>query len=187
MRFVLGIAAALLITPVSFGQSLAIGAIGGEMLTNDLSTSWVSGVSTRYAVGPELDIGLPLGLGFEVDALYRHENYQVPAFSSLVYNRNSWEFPLLVKERLGLPLVKPFVEAGYAPRTLSQGFSSGTSHGIVLGGGVELGVGRLRVAPAIRYTRWNNGPALLVFANGPTIYLTQNQVDVLVGLSWKLH
>ena len=156
------------------------------MVNNDLSSPWVAGVSTRYAIGPELDIGLPFGFGIEVDALYRHEGYQVPAYSALEYHRTSWEFPFLLKKSLSFPVIKPFVEAGYAPRAMEQSFDSGPSHGIVIGGGIQFGIGRLRLSPAVRYTRWSNAPYLLVFADGPSISLTQNQVDILLGISWKI-
>jgi hypothetical protein len=157
------------------------------MLTNDLNNQWVDSVSSRYAIGPQLDIGLPLGFGIEVDALYRHESYQ-PSFGvSQQYERTSWEFPFLLKKTLlPFPVVKPFVEAGYAPRTMESIGYPGVSHGLVIGGGVEFRIGRLRLSPAIRYTHWDNAPAVLVFSDGPTINLTQNQVDALVGISWKL-
>ncbi len=176
-----------------FAQSLSVGVIGGAMTTNDLSSQWVQDVSTRYAIGPQLDLGLPLGFSVEADALYRNESYQTPQWTSnliLQHPRTSWEFPILLKKTLlPLPVVKPFIEAGWVPRDiLSSTFTpSSSSQGLVIGAGVQLGIGRLRLSPALRYTRWNNAPALIVFANGPTISLTQNQVDVLIGLSWKLH
>jgi len=180
------IAAGILTCSVCFGQSISIGCIGGGMATNDLNGQWVTSVSTRYIVGPELNIGLPLGFRFEVDALYRHENYQALG-GSMQYPRTSWEFPLLLKKSLPFPVVKPFVEAGYAPRTMrGVDIYPSVSHGLVIGGGVEFGIGRLRLSPAVRYTYWNNAPTLLVFFDGPTISLTQNQADILLGISWKL-
>ena len=182
MRSCLGLTAGIVTCSICFGQSLSIGVIGGGMATNDLSNQFVTSVSTRYVVGPKLDIGLPLGFGIEADALYRHESFQTDFSGSSELYRTSWEFPILLKKRLSLPLVKPFVEAGYAPRASE----SVASHGLVVGGGVEFGIGRLRLSPSVRYTRWSNGPIVEVFPNGPTIYLTQNQVDLLVGISWKL-
>jgi len=182
------IAAGILTCSVSFGQSISIGGIGGEMLTNDLSNQWFTGVSTRYVIGPQLDIGLPLGFGFEADALYRNESYQTHAVAGQ-YARTSWEFPFLLKKSLPFPVIKPFVEAGYAPRTMQGMYTyPAVSHGLVIGGGVAFGIGRLRLSPAVRYTHWNNGPILLGYtsSNGPTLYMTQNQVDLLLGISWKL-
>lgn len=187
MRAYFWIFVLLLTSSICFGQSISIGGIGGGMLTNDLNNQWVDRVSSRYAIGPQLDIGLPLGFGVEVDALYRHESYQ-PSFGvSEQYERTSWEFPFLLKKTLlPFPVVKPFVEGGYAPRTMESMGYPGVSHGLVIGGGVEFRIGRMRLSPAIRYTHWDNAPAVLVFADGPTINLTQNQVNALVGISWKL-
>lgn len=159
------------------------------MVSNDLSNQWLDSVSTRYAIGPELDIGLPLGFGIEVDALYRHEGYKINFYPQYAEQyATSWEFPLLLKKSLSFPGIKPFVEAGYAPRAL-RGTSyteATTSHGFVIGGGVQFGIGRLRLAPVVHYTLWNNSPVLLVIADGPSPQLTANQVDILVGISWKL-
>lgn len=118
-------------------------------------------MSKRYVVGPQVDIGLPFGLGIEVDALYRREGYQggpVLYNGDFTEHANSWEFPLLLKYRLPVPLLRPFLEVGYAPRVISgrvhyytSNTVSGTdypaSQGVVVGGGVQFGVGRLPWRP----------------------------------------
>jgi hypothetical protein len=185
------ITAGALICSICCGQSLSIGAIGGGMVSNDLSNPWLSSVSARYTFGPQVDIGLPFGLGIEADALYRHEGYQVtfaPGYGELY--ATSWQFPILLKKTLGpFPIVKPFVEGGWAPRVLeSTSYASSTSsQGLVIGGGARVGIGRLHLEPEIRYTHWNNSPTLLVIPNGPSPQLSSNQVDLLLGISWKLH
>jgi hypothetical protein len=115
---------------------------------------------------------------------------------------------MLLKYKLHFPVVKPFVEAGYAPRVINgtindlciglcgptpvsvyrqsqSGTNWSTSHGLVVGGGVQVGLGRLRLSPEVRYTYWNNA-AISVFSDFP-FQSTQNQVDVLVGIGWKVH
>ena len=83
------------------------------MVSNDLGNPWLKSVSTRYVIGPELDIGLPFGFAIEVDALYRRQGYQV------IFNNGygeqyatSWEFPFLLKKSFPFPAVKPFAEGG---------------------------------------------------------------------------
>ena len=158
------------------------------MVSNDLGNPWLKSVSTRYVIGPELDIGLPFGFGIEVDALYRRQGYQV------IFNNGygeqyatSWEFPFLLKKSFPFPTVKPFAEGGWAPRALegTNYTSSTTSQGFVVGGGVQFGIGRLRLAPTIRFTHWNDSPFLLVIPDRPSPQLTANQTDVLLGISWK--
>jgi hypothetical protein len=189
---------------VCFGQSIAIGVIGGARVTDDLTGSAATSVSKHYVVGPALDIGLPLGFGVEVDALYRREAFQ-STFSNPFYSAsseeraNSWEFPLLLKYKLPVPLVKPFAEVGYAPRVIdgsitSHDFLVGStssehwpdSQGLVVGGGVQFGIGRLRLSPGVRYTHWNNTPITVVYNQGPSAESAQNQVDILVGIEWKI-
>ena len=197
----------MLLSPCAcFGQSLTLGVVGGARLTDDLSGNATS-ESKRYAIGPEVELGLPFGLAVEVDALYRREGYS--SFSGFIGQEwqreraNSWEFPILLKYRLHLPAVKPFVEAGYVPRAIDgaidttfggcgepgecgvQPIHSGgdwsRSHGLVFGGGVQIGIGRLRISPEVRYTRWSNTVGDL------PIQSAQNQVDALVGIGWKVH
>src|SRR5689334_15967599 len=43
-----------------------------------------------------------------------------------------------------------------------------TTHGAVVGGGIQLGAGRLRFAPEIRYTHWNREVIQGSFADGPS-------------------
>jgi len=112
--------------------------------------------------------------------------------------------PILLKYRLPVPLLKPFVEVGYAPRVLNGSISTlntsvsppvqlpamsehwPDSHGLVISGGVQLAIGRLRLSPGVRYTHWNNTPITVVIPNGPTWESAQDQVDLLVGITWKI-
>ena len=194
-----------------YGQSFSLGVVGGGRLTDDLSGN-VPSESKRYVVGPMAEIGLPFGLSLEVDALYRREGYT--SFSGFIGDEwqreraNSWEFPILLRYELHFPVVKPFVEAGYAPRVIDgaidtsfgachepgecvppqqihNGADWNSSHGVVFGGGVQVGLGRLRISPEVRYTRWSNA---VVNAGGSLpVQSAQNQVDALVGIGWKMH
>lgn len=197
---------------------MTFGVKGGIRATDDITSNGLfptSSESKRYVVGPMFEVGLPLGLAVEVDALYRREGYRTTfgnfAGSSFSRERaNSWEFPLLLQYKLPLPVAKPYVVAGYAPQVIngqidSNGFSinlltgeqtfsssrTGTnwdvSHGLVVGGGIQLGIGALRLSPEVRYTYWKN-PAINVFGpQGYAFQSAQNQVDVLVGIGWRLH
>ena len=197
---------------VCFGQALSVGVIGGARASGDLTGAGATSVSKRYVFGPALELDLLLGLGVEVNALYRRQGYET-SFSNFASSivagerANSWEFPVLIKYRLPFPLVRPFVEGGYAPRTIRGSITSvnsplpplasptvrstaGTnwpvSHGLVAGAGVRFGIGRLRLAPVIRYTHWNNAAISGSYPDGPAWQSTQNQLDLLVGIGWKI-
>lgn len=193
-----------------FAQSVSIGALGGIRLTDDIRSGQINesftdrfsaaggttSESKRYVVGPTVELELPFSLALEFDALYRREGYRtrfdisisplvnsIGPFGGIQFDReraNSWEFPLLLKYKIRLPVIKPYVEAGYAHRIIEgsidnilliappPGFSGGRgfngssntnwlgSHGAVAGLGVQLAFGRLIVSPEARYTRWNN-------------------------------
>lgn len=188
-------------------QAVSVGAIGGGRVTDDVSS--YTGRATElpqsrfYDVGAQVEIGLNHGFAVEVDALYHRLGF-FSAFSETTsyFTRherdNSWEFPVLLKYKLRLWAPNPLVEAGVAPRTISGrdvntvqdtyivigppstaispvGYSPGA--GFIAGGGLQFNLGHLSLAPQLRYTRW----ATTQFSGA-----TQNQLDLLVGISWKL-
>jgi opacity protein-like surface antigen len=195
------------------GQTLAIGIAGGGRPTDDV-TSAATPESRRYMVGPMIELGLPIGFAVEVDALYHRNGYSVGNgnFGGYVIESeraNSWEFPILLKYKLPLFKVQPFVEAGLAPRSISgtiaesgvsidiptgqqTPFSSSSKtkwssgFGVVTGGGVQFSVGRLRLSPEVRYTHWTSTPINGSFSDGASYHSTQEQVDVMLGVGWRV-
>jgi outer membrane protein with beta-barrel domain len=171
-----------------FGQ-LSFGVIGGVPftdLTNSTSTSSLAGIvksadqSGRYAVGPTVQLGLPLGFRVEADALYRPAAF---GLGTVNFSSAQWRFPVLLQYRLSFPVVKPFVEAGYSYDHLNitgiQSTLSGTGsysitshHGFVMGAGVDFKVPFVRISPEIRYTR----------DIGANTFLNANQAEFLVGI-----
>jgi hypothetical protein len=51
----------------------------------------------------------------------------------------------------------------------------------------DFSLGRLGVSPEVRYTRWTSMPINVFGSQGYGFQSAQNQVDVLVGLTWKVH
>ena len=120
---------------------------------------------------------------------------------------NSLEFPLLLTFKPPR-MAAPFVEMGYAPRFLkgttvttttlspipvnlppADQHSTGKtdwpmSHGLVIGGGAQFDLGRLRLSPVLRYAWWASSPIATVTIPG-TWQSAQNQVDFLLGVSWR--
>jgi hypothetical protein len=210
-------------------QSIAVGAIGGARLTSDVLTfpspelnglnaaaSAFSLQSRFYDVGPTIEIGLTHRFALEFDALYHRQGFSSTfahdtLFSFSRERVNTWEFPVLLKYKLGVPALQPFIEAGVAPRTMSGSvavagqtslttpvgppgplgpsvpLSYSPSVGFVAGGGLQFNLGRLRLTPQARYTRWATAPVSgLYYSLGSTYSSNQNQLDVLVGITWKV-
>jgi len=211
------IPAFLCLTQVVSGQSFSLGVKAGGRLTDDLISPMGSAASEskRYIAGPTMELGLPLRLSLEADLLYQHVGYNSgfsgPMSSSTDRVRaNAWEIPVLLKYRPRFPILRPFVEAGVAPRLMSGAtvdstytsvdfltgaVTSGRSHGsadwsnsvgTVVGGGVQFSAGRLRLAPEVRYTRWHDTPIAASGPYGYEFHSAQNQVDLLMGISWKV-
>lgn len=193
-------------------QSLGFGVKGGVPITSQVE-GYATDESRRYVVGPMVEVALPHGLGFEADALYSRFGYSTnfgnfAGYTAIGVRANSWEFPFLAKYRFHLPLGRPYAIAGYSPRRVSgtenasgyvvhidtgsrTDFSNSsatgyaTVHGLVAGGGIELSVGRVRIAPETRYIHWNRS---VFYDSGPQGYFVttpQDQVEFLLGLTWR--
>jgi hypothetical protein len=54
----------------------------------------------------------------------------------------------------------------------------------VVEGGIEKRAGRLRIAPELRYIHWSPHALYVQQLHGLFIVSTQNQVDVLVGITF---
>jgi hypothetical protein len=206
-KLVLFLSAIAAFGPVAGAQHISVGIVGGVPFTGGL-TDFTPNVaaavahsfsdSNDYLVGPMVDIRLPLNLGIEVDALYRPVNIttdlQVLPNPEVRTSKNyaTWEFPILGKYRLPfLPIIKPFVEAGPSFRATGSSLSYFSSKGFTFGGGLEVKILRLRIAPAIRYTHWGSDSARTAIQFFPgttdtTIFgpSQQNQAEFLVGLSF---
>ncbi len=163
----------------------------------------------RYTVGPTVEFHLPARFSFEIDALYKRigfDGQSVSAGSSTLTGTrgNSWEFPALVKFELFPGPVRPFVDAGAAIRHISgikqvrQIVSAGTFSsvestnppelnkntdvGLAFGAGIALKLGRVRISPELRYTRWG-GENLRDPVNA-LLHTHRNQGDFLIGFTF---
>jgi opacity protein-like surface antigen len=184
--------------PFSFGVKL------GVPLTDFFNTVQSSNftfnpTTDRYIVGPTAEVHLPLGFGIEVDALYRHMSYNgsglISSITSSSVNSGDWEFPLLVKYRFPMKIVRPYVDGGVAwdklfglTQSVKQSIAGqsltvvnkDTTAGIVLGGGVDIHL-KVHLMPEIRYTRW--GSAQFTDPTG-LLRSTQNQAEFLLGITF---
>jgi len=186
------------------GQPFSIGIVGGEGLTQDFqnydlppnggsppgSTVSILGISTpqRWIAGGTVEARLPLHLSVEVAALYHvlrfkegNQSGQNPPFFGTVQHSVTWEFPVLLKYRFQLPLVKPFIDAGPAFRySYALSYTNPSNHGVAAGLGVEVHLWKLKIAPQFRYLRWARDQ------NVPRLALTTvtDQVEFLMAFSF---
>jgi hypothetical protein len=185
-------------------QPFSAGVKVGLPLTDFINT--VSGesstVTNRYLVGPTAELHLPFGFGIEVDALYRHFNYQniigsgATALTS-VNTAGAWEFPVLLKYRFKGEVARPFVDAGVAWDTISglsnelknsvsggtianpSGQQNSTTTGFVMGGGLDIHL-LVHIMPELRYTRWTSQH----FNVSNVLNSNQNQAEFMVGITF---
>jgi hypothetical protein len=144
-----------------------------------------------FILGGLLEVRLTNSLAIEADILHRPlpdliVNTSFPAGSPSVtttyrFVANTWEFPVMLKWNLPPPLawgrIRPFLEGGPAFRTSQDDVAVLPSQfGITAGMGVAIHFGKLRLAPTIRYTRWEKETY-----DYPT---KPDQLEFLTSLAW---
>jgi opacity protein-like surface antigen len=96
-----------------------------------------------------------------------------------------WEFPLLAKKSLFGGPIRPYIEGGVALSHLSVNdvleLNHRNNYGIVLGAGVSLHLGAVRVTPEIRYNGWAFQSFSSPFGG---LHSNRNQATVLVGIGF---
>jgi opacity protein-like surface antigen len=193
----------ILFSTVAFSQPFGFGVKAGVPLTDFLDAASnqqfsFNTTTNRYVIGPMAELRLPFGLGVEINALYRHFGYAGANTVNTTTSVGAWEFPLVGKYRFKGSLVHPYLEAGVAwdklsglTQTVSSTVGSlvGTTSnppelrhnvttGFVFGGGLEVKLLILRIAPGIRFTRW--GDKHFLDPNG-LLHSNLNQAEFLVG------
>ena len=139
----------------------------------------------RYTFGPYVELRLPAGFALEVDALFKTYEYRQVVPATFDRNSHAWEFPVLVKKKFLPGPLNPYLEAGGAFSHLSTAnvreLHDRDVWGLVIGGGVELKIGGLRITPEIRYTGWTSrhfeSPGTLLQSN-------RNQAAVMLGIGF---
>ena len=157
--------AIFVLTLPAWGQPLGVGIKAGVPL-NDvyklagnvqsiLPFAAFKAQAGRYTVGPYLELRLPANTSVEIDALYRQHDFLTALGTGTT---NSWEFPVVLKHKLGSGLIRPYFEGGLAFSRLADlkavSFNHLSNYGVVAGGGVEFNALLLKVSPEVRYTGW---------------------------------
>jgi len=162
--------------------------------------------SGRYVLGPAFELRLPLRLSAGLDFLHRSVKYrwEGEGFNQAT-SGNAWYFPVWLKYRLTDGWVAPYLAGGLALERLSGLKQVGTivsgtlprqespfqtdrpdelvrrsAYGYLLGFGLEGRLPGFRLAPELRYTRWQQDTFVSAPTGGPVS--NRNQVEVLLGI-----
>ena len=95
----------------------------------------------------------------------------------------AWEFPVMLKYALPAPRFdsrfRPFLEAGPSFRTQEDaGATEPSQFGLSAGVGVAFHLGRIRIAPTVRYTRWKHEAIYPKYATKP------DQIEFLTSIAY---
>lgn len=157
----------LLLFVLSFpalAQPIGVGLKAGIPLNDALTLKPSTAVqylqdTHRYTVGPYLELRLPANLVIEIDALYRSYEFQRVIPTQPKQAVSSWEFPVLAKYKLFGGPIQPYIEGGVSFSRLTDipdivELSHRNNYGVVIGGGIELHLGKFRITPEVRYNGW---------------------------------
>jgi hypothetical protein len=208
MRSLLVVAISLGLTSLACGQRLWFGLVGGTNVTanfprTDYTTPADSfgNPASRFQfltgnrsliIGLSAEAHLFESFSIEVDVLRRPMNSTIiytrfPAGSQAVTSTlrftevEAWEFPVLLK--YGLPsrwAGHPFLAIG--PEFRSQqnaGATELTQTGISAGAGASFNMGRIRIGPQVRYTRWSEHSIYPKYATKP------DQLEFLAAIAYR--
>jgi hypothetical protein len=172
-------AIATLAQPLSVGLKLGVPATDAFKVVTTQSIA----SSQHFTWGPYLELRLPGGNGIEIDALRRSYDVSGISASTLIsQSASSWEFPVVIKHRIGEHLIRPYFEGGASFSRLSDIKLSTLQHrsnyGLVAGGGVEFNLLFFKVSPEVRWTGW----ALRNFDG--SVQTNRNQFAVLMGFGF---
>lgn len=97
----------------SFGL-IRLGVGGGLTSSNGtFDTAVTTSSRSGFAVGPALELGLGAGWNIQIEGLYIQKGYKSTTLGvETTYKYDYWEFPVLLKYVIDIPVVKPFLEAG---------------------------------------------------------------------------
>jgi hypothetical protein len=192
MKTTTALLAVLCAAPAFCAGPLAFGVKGGVPFQDlvDAKQPYMSSFK-KWTLGPMIELDLPAGFGIEMDMFYKGTGYTLASQSA---TGSSWEFPLVAKYKFKAAVARPYVGAGIAFRHLGDfaklaspgdllGRSQG-SRGLVLEGGVRFDLKLAKLAPEIRYTRWDNSPITIGSVSSSFLRYRQNQVEFLIGLSF---
>jgi len=169
----------LLLPCAGLAQSLHWGFFGGTAI----QTPYVPQINegTSFLPGALVEFRLPGPIALEANALYRRQGYSGPFLvdpdrddlvGGITSRSNVFDLPVLLKYRRPLQdFINFYISSGYARRWRTESFRvsgvrgsdvpvptfpdlSTTQNGWVLGGGVELDGGTLRMTLGYRYSRF---------------------------------
>jgi hypothetical protein len=190
-----------------YAQRISIGAEAGVPLTESFDTGFIYRgtfvpATSRYTVGPALELRLNGRFSAEFSALYQPFSFQESGIIGVPSSRKTtgglWQFPVLLRYSFFEGPIRPFVAVGPSFQAAAKITASDMtvvdptpviSHpeptrraiaGVAAGGGLQFSIGRLRISPELRYTRW--GVENFDFTQTNHVGTKLNQFQVLVAV-----
>jgi hypothetical protein len=209
MRSLLAVAVVCAFGGSSFAQDLSIGFIGGTHFTHSFVPRFEANPADpfnpanrftfesgprSFIAGAALEGRFSDAFSIEADVLHRPLKSRI-TFTELFADGTTrtttqtqtavrtWEFPVLLKYQLKpttIAAARPFVTVGPSFRTQEDATATEPSQfGITVGVGFTVPMGRFRLSPTLRYTRWRSEDVAPRYATKP------DQLEILGSFAYE--
>ncbi len=165
----------------TFAQMFSAGVRGGGM--------WGPNAFDKFTVGPTVEFKPPIiPIRIVADALYKQvnvgtRNVNLPDGPSLLgvsptettpqSTARVWDFPIMARVELPIPVVRPFIGAGPTFRRISA-FDGDWQKGGVVGAGIRINALAVKITPEFRYSHFR----------ASSIRGNDNQGEFLIGITF---
>jgi len=170
----------------TFAQMFSAGVRGGGM--------WGPRAFDSFTVGPTVEFKPPIiPIRIVADALYKQVNVskwvadgtntlitsgtdivEVPSGQMVLSTSRVWDFPIMARVELPIPVARPFIGVGPTFRYIPFYSSDNWQKGVVAGAGIRFNIGLVKITPELRYSNFR--------ASGPRG--VDNQGEFLLGITF---
>lgn len=183
---------ASMIGGTAFAQMFSAGVRGGGM--------WGPRAFDKFTIGPTVEFKPPIiPIRIVADALYKQVNVShwepaagglnpgqgtvvlpgtdilAPPPGQIVQSTSrAWDFPIMARVELPIPIARPFIGAGPTFRYIPFYSSDNWQKGVVAGAGIRFNIGFVKITPELRYSNFR--------ASGPRG--VDNQGEFLMGITF---
>jgi hypothetical protein len=188
-------------------QRISLGVEAGVPVTESFDKGFIyrgafDPTTTRYTVGPPIEVRLGSRFAVAFDALYQPFSFRqsniIGTPSSWKTTGALWQFPVLLRYHILEGPIQPFIAAGpsfQVVTNITQSYmtvidqTATISHpqpeqraiaGFAAGGGLGFSIWRLHISPELRYTRW--AAENFDFTQTNHVGTKLNQIQLLVAV-----
>ncbi len=150
------------------------GAASAQILTGGVrgGIPWGPDGYRNFTIGPTVEFKPPIiPIRIVADALYKR--VEGPTAADGKTTASVWDFPIMARVELPLPMLRPFVGGGPTFRRVSL-FDGDWQKGGVVGAGIRINAIAVKITPEFRYSHFGSS----------SVRGQDNQGEFLIGITF---